>query len=40
MSELKTDSKVATGQRKVREILFFIKVREKSGNFAKLSGKF
>ena len=33
-------SRVATGQGKVREISFFFKVREKSGNFAKWSGKF
>ena len=28
-----------TGQGKVREISFFFKVREKSGNFEKWSGK-
>ena len=32
--------RVATGQGKVREILFFFKIREKSGNFAKWLGKF
>ena len=31
---------LATGQGKVREILFFFKVREKSGNFAKCQGNF
>ena len=32
--------RVATGQGKVREIWFFFKIREKSGNFANWSGKF
>ena len=32
--------RVATGQGKVREIWFFFKVREKSGNFANWSGNF
>ena len=32
--------RVATGQGNVREINFFFKVREKSGNFANWSGKF
>ena len=32
--------RVATGQGKVGEILFFFKVREKLGNFANWSGKF
>ena len=32
--------RVATGQGKVREISFFFKVREKSGNFANWSGNF
>ena len=31
--------RVPTGQGKVREICFFFKVREKSGNFEKWSGK-
>ena len=31
---------VPTGQGKVREICFFFKVSEKSGNFVKWSGKF
>ena len=31
--------RVAIGQGKVREICFFFKVREKSGNFANWSGK-
>ena len=31
--------RVPTGQGKVREIIFFFKVREKSGNFEKSSGK-
>ena len=30
---------ISTGQGKVREIFFFFKVREKSGNFEKWSGK-
>ena len=35
----KSTGRVAIGQGKVREILFFFKVREKSGNFAKLVRK-
>ena len=34
------ESRVPTGQGKVREICFFFKVREKSGNFKKWSVKF
>ena len=33
-------NRVPTGQGKVREICFFFKVREKSGNFKKWSVKF
>ena len=36
----KCASRVPTGQGKVREICFFFKVREKSGNFKKWSVKF
>ena len=38
-SEFQTPVRVPTRQGKVREICFFFKVREKSGNSVKWSGK-
>ena len=38
--EPKAQGRVPTGQGKVREICFFFKVREKSGNSVKWSGNF